>query len=360
MAQIFFDFDKPTMSKGIMDLLSNGLQEDPYKDVLTVNLKESIGRLTKGYKLAYGPANDLLAGILRALSLEDSDIADEIALVQPPSTQSDESTPNPGSNSGSGPSPPPDSNDSNDSNDSKDSKEHNSKKTSKDLCRFFARGKCTRSKDCRFNHPSICKKFRQFGSISTNSEGCDGKCEAFHPNACRSSLHDKTCSFKDCRFYHLKGTKTIDSNSNTRSHSNSNSNSRDASKKNWRSNQQGKNQGQSGNRNQNEKNSKPKHESKNRFTGLNQKDQNHDRDSRSGPAPKAAPKEDPEKIQLSQTLEAIMKRLTAMESRQSMYHPPGMQMHHPVQPLLSPAVPQPGSQTQHQWGSPNQWTQTQY
>ena len=95
------------MNKGIMDLLSNGLQEDPEREVMTASLKESIIRLMKGYKLAYGPANDLLAGILRALSLEDSDITDEIEPVILPSTQTDDLTQSPGPSSGSGPSTPP-------------------------------------------------------------------------------------------------------------------------------------------------------------------------------------------------------------------------------------------------------------
>ena len=50
-ARIVFVFDKPTMSKGIMDLLLKGLQDDPERDVLTFSLKESLVRLTKGYKL---------------------------------------------------------------------------------------------------------------------------------------------------------------------------------------------------------------------------------------------------------------------------------------------------------------------
>ena len=46
------------MSKGIMDLLPTGQQDDPERDVLTSSLKKSLVRHTKGYKeLAYGPAN---------------------------------------------------------------------------------------------------------------------------------------------------------------------------------------------------------------------------------------------------------------------------------------------------------------
>ena len=76
-------------------------------------------------------------------------------------------------------------------------------KKKKEVCKFYPRGHCNRSKECRFDHPNICQKFRQFGRISNDSKGCDGKCNAFHPNACRRSLKDKTCSFPDCRFITL-------------------------------------------------------------------------------------------------------------------------------------------------------------
>ena len=46
-------FDKKTMSKGVIDLLSNGLQEDPEKDVLLQSLKECLEKMAKGKKLAF-------------------------------------------------------------------------------------------------------------------------------------------------------------------------------------------------------------------------------------------------------------------------------------------------------------------
>ena len=131
---------------------------------------------------------------------------------------------------------------------------------------------------------------------------------------------------------------------------------------NWRSNKQTNDQRRGGakpgqtHRNNNPNQSRSKTESK------NQKCHNPDQklQQKTGNAPKEDLVTKEEKIQLSQTLEAIMKRLSAMESRQTMYPHPGMNIHPPVQPLLSPAVPQPGTQTQYQWGSPNQWTQTQF
>jgi cell division inhibitor SulA len=59
--------------------------------------------------------------------------------------------------------------------------------------------------------------------------------------------------------------------------------------------------------------------------------------------------------ELAMTLQEIMRRLSAMEARQAVL-PIHTQM---IAPNLSPTVPQPGTQTQRQWGSPNPWTQSQ-
>ena len=52
------------------------------------------------------------------------------------------------------------------------------KKKTEETCRFFARGHCTRGAECRFDHPTICKKFRQFGNKSVDPKGCEGNCQA--------------------------------------------------------------------------------------------------------------------------------------------------------------------------------------
>ena len=335
--KINLNFDKSTISKGILDLLSNGLVEDPDRDVLKTSLKESLAILAKGNKLQYGPANNLLASILQTLALEDSDIADEITTVPIPASQDEHlpQSPTQGPSSGSGSDIP-----------KKDHKKIDLKKKTNELCRFYARGKCNRSKDCRFDHPNICKKFRQFGSVSTDSKGCDGKCNAFHPNACRNSLRNKSCSFSECRFYHLKGTKTtgrdssgLSQNQNPKQNSNQNYNQNQNSTRNKNSrpnqHQPGKRQY---NQNQNHSQSRPKLEST---------------DAKSGSVFQQ------EQPALAATLEAIMKRLSVMETRQLMM-PQLLTPAHHITPLLSPAVPQPGSQTQQQWASPNQWTQSQY
>jgi hypothetical protein len=351
--KITLDFDKRTMSKGTIDILSNGLRDDPEKDVILLSLKECLNKLAKGNKLPYKAANYLLVNILNAITLEGSDASEEIradSQVDPDDRtrdESDDTTQNPrgqveGSTEGASSSHTYMAKDRNDG-ESKPDKSNKSDKKTKTLCRFFARGHCTRKQECRFDHPKICNTFRQHGSTSNSSQGCNGKCEAFHPNACRNSIKDKTCSWKDCRFFHLKGTKrTIVAQDNS-------------AKQNWRPN----NQDRSG----------PNFESKNKFASLNTGGQNPKKRTTPIQGANSTPERDlvtsKEKTQLSLTLEAIMNRISAMESRltsypQQAHHPQQhQQLQHTVQPLLSPAVPQPSTQTQYQWASQPQWTQSQ-
>ena len=80
------------------------------------------------------------------------------------------------------------------------------------LCRFYKNGRCKKGLDCRFEHPKICNKFRQFGDIKHNEKGCKDPCNLFHPNVCRDSQRNKTCKWSECRFFHLKGTKKLNEN----------------------------------------------------------------------------------------------------------------------------------------------------
>ena len=75
--KITLDFDKPTMSKGAIDILSIGRWDDPEKDVILLSLKECLAKLAKGNKLPYKAANYLLVNILNAITIEGSDTSDE-------------------------------------------------------------------------------------------------------------------------------------------------------------------------------------------------------------------------------------------------------------------------------------------
>lgn len=339
--EIRLDFDKTIIDDDVIESLSDKLKEDLERDSLKITLKESLALVQKGNKLQNGPANDLLICILRAMSLSNTNTEEVGRENKDVETQAG------AQGLGTDPTFSQILRDQGEQDRNKKSKgpgdaitkqtSHLEKaKSKKELCRYYARGKCTRQKDCRFSHPSICKKFRQFGSVSTNKKGCDGKCAAFHPNACRTSLRNLTCSFPECRFFHLKGTKRANNLTNSRDSSNNN------------------------NRGNCNPNTGTNIESKNRFASL--ENPNTGQDSH---------QPDPEKVLLNQALEAILKRLTDMEARQAMYQPPlNIQEHNAVQPnrvqynpianLHNPVVPQLSTQTQRQWESQNQWSQSQY
>ena len=67
---INLNFEKPTISTGIVQLLMNNMT--------SVIGKESLKIIVKGNKLQYGPANSLLSNLLKAMNLEDTSPEDEI------------------------------------------------------------------------------------------------------------------------------------------------------------------------------------------------------------------------------------------------------------------------------------------
>ena len=216
------------------------------------------------------------------------------------------------------------------------------KKTNQDIptCKFYANGRCNKNNDCKFLHPRICRKFNQFGNKQDNAKGCQGNCGFFHPNACRSSLKDRTCAYKECRFYHLSGTKNTIYTKPT--------GPRNSARKNQT--QFPKINGQKIN---------GKFASKNRFADLEAE----------ATADTLEVKQDFHKGQtkITDTLTAIMTRLAAMEEKQNLVAQRMSQIQNQnfqVQPAfrpayLSPIVAQPGALTQAQWASQNQLNQSQ-
>ena len=213
-----------------------------------------------------------------------------------------------------------------------------------------------KKKDCRFDHPTVCQKFHNHGSLSSDPKGCNGKCNAFHPNACRSSLKNKTCSWDECRFYHLKGTK--------RTSRDSNQNTSQTAKRNTHQNPNSyQNRNQHGPNNTGPNNNQNRKPNSNNAGGQGHNQQNNNRNqNRNQPAPNAGQKSNSvfqqDQPGLNSTLQEIIKRLTAMETAQAMMNQLVAPTHQ-IRPLLSPAVPQPGTQTQYRWASPVPWTQTQ-
>ena len=79
------------------------------------------------------------------------------------------------------------------------------------VCRFYLKKQCKhgmKGDGCRFSHPPICQKLLNFGH---SKKGCKGKgCKSIHPKMCNHSLKSKECPYKNCKFYHVKGTKYVE------------------------------------------------------------------------------------------------------------------------------------------------------
>ena len=87
--KLSLNFGKQSMNQGVLDTLSNGLQEDLGRDVSLISLKECLTKLANGYKLPYKAANYLLTSVLSALAPEDGDTTEEMADHDLPGTQTE-------------------------------------------------------------------------------------------------------------------------------------------------------------------------------------------------------------------------------------------------------------------------------
>ena len=77
------------------------------------------------------------------------------------------------------------------------------------ICKFYAMRQCNHGRlgnGCRFRHPKICPAFSRNGD---RRGGCSkgGGCKDFHPKVCFQSMEAKECNRRNCRFYHLNGTR---------------------------------------------------------------------------------------------------------------------------------------------------------
>ena len=73
-ASMNLNFSKETLSKTVLDILRNGLQDDPKSKL---SFEDCLLTISQGKKLTYGAANYLLTGILKTLSIENSPQGDE-------------------------------------------------------------------------------------------------------------------------------------------------------------------------------------------------------------------------------------------------------------------------------------------
>ena len=135
------------------------------------------------------------------------------------------------------------------------------------VCHFFATNKCKFGKDCIKSHPKLCNKFKRFGLVKFNKNGCTEDCEFYHPKACFESMKTKTCKRHDCKFFHITGTKKEETNAGIPGNNNSNAGNHNNSS-NYSNN--GTNGGQNGN---NCSNSNPNSNNNSQMNGTQQTSQ---------------------------------------------------------------------------------------
>lgn len=193
------DFTKKTISKSWGEFLLENLTED----------SAHIKRIIAGKKLVYQDANTLLLHIMTAMMGNDGN--KEEYLMEETEAQKEKEktdTQDPGEGTSRQENIVPISTQEDPTANITVTKKCTTHLSDENFCRFYSRGACKHMKDCKFEHPKMCKKFTKHGNYHKkfNLTGCEGNCGKFHPNTCRESLRKKECSRENCRFFHLKGT----------------------------------------------------------------------------------------------------------------------------------------------------------
>jgi len=212
-AKFSFNFEKKTINKTVISFME--------KSVLTEDQNNWVSQMAQGKKLKKGDANMFLQCLFAAIIPEGQEdeeddpdaifqdsqevISQDAADYQISQSQNSQNQNSQSQNSQSQKSQSQNSKASG-SERAPNWENKNRQTTANQMCKFYKKGKCRYGKECRNEHPKFCKKFIKHGSLKFSPQGCDGKCEKPHPDACRDSLRTKECNREKCRFYHIKGT----------------------------------------------------------------------------------------------------------------------------------------------------------
>jgi len=155
------------------------------KSVLTEDQKNCVSQMAQGKKLKKGDANMLLQCLFAAIIPEgqeddpdaifqdSQEVISQDADSQISHSQNSESQKSQDQNSkASGSQMAP------------SCENKNRQIPANQMCKFYEKGKCRYGKECRNEHPKFCKKSIKHGSLKFSPQGCDGKCEKPHPDAC--------------------------------------------------------------------------------------------------------------------------------------------------------------------------------
>ncbi|KAK3877455.1 hypothetical protein Pcinc_017836 [Petrolisthes cinctipes] len=80
------------------------------------------------------------------------------------------------------------------------------------VCRFYLRKLCKHGRDgdgCAFSHPKMCYRFINYGLNSTRGCSKRNQCSFYHPPLCWEAEKSGYCGRKNCRFYHIRGTTLL-------------------------------------------------------------------------------------------------------------------------------------------------------
>ena len=78
------------------------------------------------------------------------------------------------------------------------------------ICRFFLINACKYGEigyKFTYFHPVICNEYKAYGASHQNGCQQDASCRYFHPVLCISANDTQECFNRNCRFWHIKGTK---------------------------------------------------------------------------------------------------------------------------------------------------------
>ena len=78
------------------------------------------------------------------------------------------------------------------------------------ICKFFRTNRCKHGNNghgCKFYHPPVCRKYREWGTDEQRGCSKEKDCKYFHVKICKSSGPDRKCKKAKCNLVHVKSRK---------------------------------------------------------------------------------------------------------------------------------------------------------
>eukprot|EP00116_Pleurobrachia_bachei_P009293 sb/3469555/ len=78
------------------------------------------------------------------------------------------------------------------------------------ICKFFRTNRCkfgNNGKGCKFYHPPVCRKYKEWGTDEQRGCSKDSECNYFHVKLCKSGGPDRKCKKTKCHLVHVRTRK---------------------------------------------------------------------------------------------------------------------------------------------------------